>query len=78
MPLTRTVKNVTQLALAAAVLSLGSLVHATELDAQRALFKRAHAAAERGDWSVAVSYTHLTLPTNTVTWRGLWSGGEGK
>ncbi|MGI9220899.1 MAG: transglycosylase SLT domain-containing protein [Woeseiaceae bacterium] len=52
MPLTRTVKNVTRLALAAAVLSLGSLAHATELDAQRALFKRAHAAAERGDWSV--------------------------
>ena len=23
----------------------------------------------------AVSYTHLTLPTNTVTWRSRWAAG---
>ena len=52
MPLTRTARNVSLLALAAAFLSLGHDTHAAEIDEQRALFKRAYAAAERGDWSV--------------------------
>ena len=51
MPLTRTVSNITRWALAACVLSLGFSTQATELDDQRAMFKRAHAAAELGDWS---------------------------
>ena len=57
MPLTRTARKYTHLALVAAVLGLSPLGHASDtqtsaIEEQRALFRAAHAAAERGDWSV--------------------------
>ena len=57
MPLTRTARKYTHLALVAAVLGLSALGHASaspesEIEEQRAMFRAAHAAAERGDWSV--------------------------
>jgi soluble lytic murein transglycosylase len=54
MPLTRSVKTFVRLGLAATI-CFASTVQATELDDQRRLFKQAHAAAERGDWSVVTN-----------------------
>lgn len=51
MPLTCTVTTIFRLCAAAAILCLPSLVDAAEIDQQRALFKRTHAAAERGNWA---------------------------
>ena len=73
MPLTRTVTATTRLALATALLGLASLVHAAEIDNQRELFKRAHAAAERGDWSVVsdLSATERESLANYALWPDL-------
>lgn len=51
MPLTCTVRTIGRFGLAAALVCLSGMLHAAEIDAQRSLFKRTHAAAERGDWS---------------------------
>lgn len=50
MPLTCTVRTIARLCLVAATLWLPGLLHAADIDQQRALFRETHAAAERGNW----------------------------
>lgn len=73
MPLTFAVPGVTRFVLAAAALCLAGVVHAGEIDQQRALFKKTHAAAERGNWAPveALSQSDLELLQRYALWPDL-------
>lgn len=63
----------TRLGLAAAALCLSGFVYAADIDQQRTLFKKTHAAAERGSWATvaALSQADRALLESYVLWPDL-------